>query len=141
MKVIIKKTGKVQEVPDGYARNHLLPNGLAVIATKEGIQQAETLQKKALHMQQKEQEQWKTVVKTLPSLTVHVTAAANTDGTLFGSLPESAILTGLNTQHHLSFQADWLQIDAPIKHVGIVDIAVEFPNGTRTTFHLNITKK
>lgn len=141
MKVIMKKTGNIQDVSEGYARNYLLPKGLAVIATKEGVHAVEEQQQKLAYEQQQREAKWQKWASDLPAATVKLTAAANEDGTLFGALPESAILNGLNAQQHIALPPEWIRVPGPIKHVGQFTVDVEFPNRTRTTFHVNLEKQ
>jgi large subunit ribosomal protein L9 len=141
MKVIMKKTRKVQDVNDGYARNYLLPKGLAELATKEGVQKADAQQKKQAEEQRQQESTLREWASKLSGVTVQLSAAANADGTLFGALKESAILDGLQAQHQITLQREWLHMGEPIKHVGTYTMTVKLPNKIQTTFSLNLVKQ
>jgi len=141
MKVIIKKTGKVQEVPDGYARNYLLPNGLAILATPQNVSVIATAQQKAQEAESQKNAQWNSWAKTIEASPLRIVVAANADGILFGAVAESAILEALQTQCHVAVQRGWIQIANPIKHVGDHQVIVEFPNKSRATVRVTIVKK
>ncbi len=139
MKVIMKKTGEVQEVSAGHARNYLIPQGLAEAATPEKISAARELQKKIAHELSEEEASWELWAKKFPTLTVEMSAAANTDGTLFGAISESAILQEMSRQHQAIVKSEWLRISAPIKRTGVHDIGLVFPNKLTTLFHINVS--
>jgi large subunit ribosomal protein L9 len=141
MKVIIKKTGEIKNVSDGYARNFLIPKGLAMAATPEGVKAAQEHQKQVAHELSEQASTWDAWAKKLPTFTVQLQAAANADGTLFGAVAESAILDGLSHQHQAIVKPEWLRLERPIKHTGMHDVALEFPNRLRSLFHVNITKQ
>lgn len=140
MKVIIKKTGQVKEVADGYARNFLFPKGEAIIATPEEIAKNETKKKQVEEKISKSAEEWKEIARKMKDLKVEMEMAANEDGTLFGGLPESGILQALQNQQ-IGLDQKWLKIAEPIKKVGEHTVEVQFPDNTKATFIIIVNKK
>lgn len=124
MKVIIKKTGELKEVADGYARNSLIPNGLAVPATKETI--AEYEQKKKVQEQESARvlKEQKESLAMLQSKSIVITASANEDGTLFGAITVKEIHAAL-VDAGLTIDKKTLVLEEPIKKTGTYTVGVQ----------------
>ena len=93
MKVLFKKdvpdvakAGQVKDVADGYARNFLIPRGLAVAATKGALKQAEHWAKSQTQREAKERTGAEELKAKLESTPLKLTARAGPDGRLFGSV-------------------------------------------------------
>ncbi|NLC51723.1 MAG: 50S ribosomal protein L9, partial [Firmicutes bacterium] len=83
--------GEVKVVKDGYARNYLLPRGLAVEATKSRLLELEKeKQKRAREEVAKEQEARK-IAQELEGMSVVLEAKAGEEGKLFGSITSADI--------------------------------------------------
>lgn len=141
MKVIILQTGEVKNVADGYARNYLIPKGLAQIATPEKIVEAEKIQAQRQKEHKEQEATWKRLSETLSQVTVTVFAEANAEGTLFGAVSYEEILTAVHKRQGMAIQTEWLRLSEPIKKVGKHAVAVEFPNKLKTTFTLEVQRK
>lgn len=138
MKVIIKKTGKIKEVSDGYAQNFLIPRGLAVPATREAVKELEQTQEQSKEKKKAQEAEWDQIASTLKQLKLTVEAKANEDGTLFGSLPESAIIDRLQAEG-IVLDAAWVKIPEHIKHTGEYAVGIEFPNALKASLSLIVT--
>ena len=111
------KAGDVVNVSDGYARNMLIPRGLAVEATPQNIKQ---LEKKKEAMAKKFAEDKAAALemkKKLEETTVEVKAKAGKSGKVFGSVTSADIADALQA---MGFDVDKkkIQLDSPIKTLG-----------------------
>ena len=118
------KSGDVVNVSDGYARNMLIPRGLAVEATAQNIKQ---LEKKKEAMAKKFAEDKAAALelkKKLEEVTVEVRTKAGKDGKVFGSVTSKDIADALN---RMGFDIDKkkIQLDSPIKATGMTDVNVK----------------
>ena len=129
MKVILQKDvkgqgkkGELKEVSDGYARNYLLPRGLAVEATtdnlntmrlKDKARQAQIAREKAAAME---------TVKALESIVVKVSAKGGSGGRLFGAVTSKEISDALAVQHDLKIEKNQIVQADPIKQFGSYDV-------------------
>src|SRR4051812_32485245 len=93
MKVLLTQTiertgivGEVLEVSDGFARNFLLPKGLAVQPTAGNIQRLEVAKKEYEAKQKQMREQKEKLIQTLAGVEVTLIRNANDEGHLFGSV-------------------------------------------------------
>lgn len=141
MKVILKKTGEIKEVSDGYARNYLFPRGLAVSATKKAIEAVQAEQEKIAANAQSQQAQWQKLKQELESTPIGIKAKANKDGTLFGALSAAVIVGTLQKEKKVEMQPSWVQLEHPIKTTGTHLVPVHFPSGLQATFTLHVKSK
>ena len=118
------KAGDVANVSDGYARNLLIPRGLAVEATAQNIKQ---LEKKKEAMAKKFAEDKAAALelkKKLEEVTVEVRTKAGKDGKVFGSVTSKDIADALN-QMGFDIDKKKIQLDSPIKATGMTDVNVK----------------
>lgn len=132
LKVILRQdvpelgqSGDIVTVRPGYARNFLLPRGMAYEATGANIKQLEE-EKRRLESRSKQQylEARRRASQLEPvSLTFH--ANAGEEGKLFGSITSADIAERLNEQN-LDFEVDKrdIELDEPLKSLGVYNVAV-----------------
>lgn len=117
--------GDVVEVNEGYARNYLLPQGLAKVATEANIKGI--AQRKTERAEQRVRERgWlEQAVKAVEGAEAVIAARANEQGVLFGSVTDSQIAANLRAQ---GFEvADQLvQLPEHIKHIGTHTVTLKF---------------
>lgn len=111
---------------DGYARNYLIPNGLAEAATEKRIKEVEQ-QQKVMQSELKEHSNALSQLATsLDGQAIEIQQKANNDGTLFGAVHESAILQELK-QRSIEVEESWIRIAEPIKTVGDHTVHIAIP--------------
>lgn len=111
------KAGQLVRVKPGYARNFLLPRGLAYEATEGNKRRIEGEQKARETRDNAERNEAQRQAQALGSLTVTVTGKAGEEGKLFGSVTAQDIADALAAQGH---QVDRrkLELEQPIKTLG-----------------------
>ena len=119
------KKGQMVKVSDGYARNYLLPKGLATEATKENINvmkgKAESLEYKL----KVEKEEAQKIVDQMKEIEVVLTAKAGANGKLFGSITSKDVADELKIQHHIKIDKKKLVMPDGIKTLGTTEIEVK----------------
>ena len=119
------KKGQMVKVSDGYARNYLLPKGLATEATKENINvmkgKAESLEYK-LRVEKVEAQK---IVDQMKEIEVVLTAKAGANGKLFGSITSKDVADELKMQHHIKIDKKKLVMPDGIKTLGTTEIEVK----------------
>ena len=83
--------GEVKEVKNGFARNYLLPRGLAAPATPDQLQRIKAIEKAAHETRLKFSEEWEVVAEAIAGTTVEVEVRVGPSGRLFGSVTGRAI--------------------------------------------------
>ena len=125
MKVILKadvkgkgKKGQMIEVAEGYARNFLMPKGLAVPATADAVNTMR-LQEKAKAKADAEAKAAATeIAEKLKGMQVKVVSKGGEGGKLFGAVTGREISAALKEQHGVDIDSKKLVLDEPIKSFG-----------------------
>ncbi len=126
------------EVKPGYARNFLIPNGLAVVATpSEKKIHAENLKQRA-HKEAKIKEEAEKIAKSLEEKTVKIGAKAGENGKIFGSVNTIQLADALAAE---GFEIDRKRIsikNEPIKQVGLYQADVVLHKGIVQTINFEV---
>ncbi len=126
------KGGDIKEVADGYARNFLIPKGLAEIATPSSVKKAELLKSMRVKKAEMDLEQTEEIVEKIDGLTVKIIAKANENGQLFGSITAKMIIDALVKtlmEKTINIEESQVEIKEPIKEVGEYSITINFNHG------------
>lgn len=132
--------GDVVRVRRGYARNYLLPRGLAVVASRGNVRQIEhekTIQAQRIAKLREAQE---AIAAELQKVTIMVAKEAGEDGKLFGSVTSNEVLEGLMAKG-LEIEIDKKKLvmpDQPIKDVGSYEVGVKLLYGLTGTIKLEV---
>lgn len=111
------RAGDVKRVADGYGRNFLLPQGLAVLATSGALKQAEQIRQKAATTRAVMNEELSGVAEILSKLTLTFPAKAGETGKLYGSITSQMIAEAI--QENVGVEVDRRQMDSePIRMLG-----------------------
>ena len=129
----VGKRGDVVEVAPGYARNFLVPRGLAFTATAGAEEQAAAMRKNRMLRDAKDRESAQEIAKHLVSKIIQVSARAAEGGKLFGSITSTEIAAAVTAQTGAEFDRKAIHLDEPIKSIGTHQVPVrlhgevEFP--------------
>lgn len=132
------RTGDVVSVRPGYARNFLLPQGLAVIADKHALRmqarlQEERQKKAILDKQESEQLAVKIEVLTLSQI-----VKVDHEGHMYGSVTIGDIVHLLQEQGGIALEKRMVQLKHPIKEVGVHEIHLKLKEGIPAKFTLKV---
>ena len=118
------KSGNVVNVSDGYARNMLIPRGLAVEATPQNVKQLEKKKEAIAKKFAEDKAAALEMKKKLEEITIEVKTKAGKNGKVFGSVTSADIAEALQAQ---GFDVDKkkIQLDGPIKATGTTDVNVK----------------
>ncbi len=147
VEVVLKETlehlgsiGDVVRVRRGYARNYLLPRGLAAVASRGNMKRIE--HEKAVQAQRiaKLREEQEVLVAQLEKVTVMVAKEASDEGKLFGSVTSNDVLEGLKAKG-VDVEVDKRKLvmpEQPIKEVGSYEVGVKLPYGLTAKIKLEV---
>jgi len=131
MKVILRKDipkigrrGEVKEVHDGYARNFLIPQSLAEIATPEALASLEKIKKVSLIEKEVAHDLLVKNLKQLGGVTLVIRRSANEKGHLFSAIRPNDITDALKKEHRIELAPENLLIGEPIKETGTFSINI-----------------
>lgn len=148
MKVILKadvrgkgKKGQMIEVAEGYARNFLLPKGLAVPATADAMNTMR-LQEKAKAKADAEAKAAATeIAEKLKGLQVKVASKGGEGGKLFGAVTGREIAAALREQHGVDIDSKKLVLDEPIKSFGSYQVKAKLGFEISGTVYVIVTEE
>ena len=124
--------GEVKEVKGGFARNFLFPRGLAVPATKDALQRAESLSKKEEKRQAGLDAEARALVAKLEDKTVTIRARVGEQGRLYGSVTAADIAEKVSELIGAEFDRRRILLQEPIREVGARTVALRL---TRNVTH------
>ena len=135
------KKGELKNVSDGYARNYLIPRGLAVEATKDNLN-AMKLQEKAKAKQiAQEKAQAIENAKQLEGIVVKISAKSGGQGRLFGSITSKEISEALAEQHKITVEKNKIVQTDPIKTFGTFEIKAKLGHEISGTINLLVVEE
>jgi large subunit ribosomal protein L9 len=116
--------GDMVDVADGYARNYLVPKGLAIKATPGAQKQADAMRRNREAQERRSRESAQAIAAQLGRGTVEVKARAGEGGRLFGSITASDIADAVEAQLSVELDRRRIELDEPLKELGVVDVPV-----------------
>jgi len=131
MKIILAKDvetlghkGDVVTVSDGYARNYLVPKGMALVASRGALKQAEQMRRAREEALRKAKDEAVAQVALLGSSPVYISARAGEDGKLFGSVTKNDIARAVQDQLEQEVDARQVRLDESLRRLGTFSIEV-----------------
>ncbi len=134
------KAGEVKNVADGYARNHLIPNKLAVEATKSNLKKLEAKQRSEKKKALEEKQQAEQLKEKLEKLEVKLTAKAGENGRLFGAVTNKQIADALKKQN-ISIDRRKIELDEPIRSLGSTKVPVKIHPDVTAVIHVHVVEE
>ncbi len=124
----VKGKGKkdtIVEVSDGYARNFLLPKGVAVEADAKIMNDYKNKQAAKKYHEDMEKKAAKETAEKLAGLVVKILATSGADGRFYGSVTSKEIAEELEKQHKISVDKRKIVLNDPIKAFGSYSLDVK----------------
>ena len=106
-------------VKNGFGRNYLIPQGLAILATETNRKIVAENKKQKSYKEEKIRNEAMTIAKTLETITLKIGAKAGTSGKIFGSVNAIQIAHALKEQFNFDFDRKQIEVDGDsIKELG-----------------------
>ena len=112
------KAGDVVKVSDGYARNMLIPRGIAKEATEGNIKNLKKQQEIAAEKRAEQKAAAEANAEKISALTVEIKTKGGEGGRLFGSITSKDIAQALEDQYQIKIDKKKIEMDNPIKQTG-----------------------
>ena len=145
MKVLLKhdvpklgRAGQVKNVTDGYARNYLIPQGIAILATPGAMKQADTLAKAEQLRQAKLAADAGALAEVLRQTTLTFQVRAGEGGKLYGSITSQQIADELKRSADLEIDKRKLELREPIRSLGTHKVAVHLASELQPELTVNV---
>ena len=132
------KKGEIKNVADGYARNMLLPKGLAVEATASNMNKLEGAQASAQHKIDVDIQAAKDAAAKIKGKKVNIAAKAGSNGKLFGSVTAANVADSLAEQLGVKVDKKKIVLSTDIKNFGSYTATVKLYNGISETIDVKV---
>ncbi|MGH9015700.1 MAG: 50S ribosomal protein L9 [Acidimicrobiia bacterium] len=116
--------GDLLDVSDGYARNYLVPRGLAIRATKGVVKQAEAMRRNRDARDRREREAAQALADQLAGRRIEVRVRAGEGGRLFGSVTAADVAGAVQAQAGVELDRRHLAMPEPLKALGPAEVPV-----------------
>ena len=127
--------GDIVEVAPGYARNYLIPRKLGLISTPETIKLQAKLRRSSEKKVEEGKDHYLELGEKIASLSRTIAVKAKEDGQLFGSVTAVDIARLLN-DHGVRIDRKMIELEAPIKSLGVYTVPIKLPLNVETTTKL-----
>ena len=133
------KAGEIVKVSDGYARNMLIPKGLAKEATPGNIKTLEKQKEKLAEKQAADKADAEELAKKLEEITVEIVSKGGEGGKLFGSVTTKDIADALADQQGIEVDKKKIVLDSPIKEAGVKEVTVKLYQEVSAKMKVSVT--
>jgi len=144
LKVDVKgsgKAGQIINVSDGYARNYLLPRGMAVEANPQVMNDVKNKDAAEKRRMEREKKAAADRAATLEGKTVRVVAKGGTTGRLFGSVTSKEIADALQKQYELEIDRRKIVLESDIKKFGTFEAELKIYTGITAKMYVLVSEE
>ncbi|RME98488.1 MAG: 50S ribosomal protein L9 [Chloroflexi bacterium] len=130
--------GEVKKVANGFGRNYLIPQELAVLATPGALKQAETIRKAAEKQRARETEDAKAIVSQLEGVELLFERRAGETGKLYGSVTSADIAQAIAEKTGIELDKRKVAVPEPIRNLGKQDVLIKLMIDVSTTVSVEV---
>ncbi len=130
--------GQIREVKNGFARNYLIPKGLAAPATQENLQRIKAIQQVGDERRGRELANWQELAQTLEGTTITIKANAGAEGRLFGSVTSANIASELSNEIGRGVDRRGVLLPQSIRELGSFNVPVRLFPGVELDVTVNV---
>ena len=148
MKIVLRtdveqlgKKGDLCEVAPGYARNYLVPRGLAMKATRGVVAQAESMRRNRDAREVRDRQAAEALVPQLAAKRIEVKARAGEGGKLFGSVTTTDIVAAIAEQTGITLDRRNVTLADAIRELGSVEVSVKLDAGVEATVGVDVVSE
>lgn len=127
----IGRVGDVVEVSSGYARNYLIPHGLAVEPTTGNVKKVEAIRQEIERQERDRRDQQARLIEQLKNVEVMLERRANEQGSLFGSVSATDVARALQEQG-FNVEADDINLPGRLDRIDKYTVTVAFAEDLKT---------
>jgi len=134
----VGRKGDLVEVADGYARNFLVPRGLALKATKGVVEQAEAMRRNRQAKEDRDRESATELSGRLTGQRIEIGARAGEGGRLFGSVTAADIAEAIQAQAGIEVDRHKLGLGEPLKELGPAEVTLKLHPEVEVTLTVDV---
>jgi len=135
--VNVGEAGQVVDVKDGYARNYLIPQGMAERATKDSLNRVEIIKRAAEVKRARRMDEAAAKYSLIKDKVLTIRMKAGTESRLFGAVTSAMIADEVQRQFNIDLDRRHVMLEEPIKHLG--EFTVPLRASAEVTGELKVT--
>ena len=135
------RAGDIREVKNGFARNYLIPRGIAVLATEHQLRRAEKLRAEAEERRLRELSEWRELATELQNAPVELKVRTGPTGRLYGSVTNALIATRLSELTGRQIERKRVRLQEHIRMVGEYQVPVRFLDEIDSTITIEVVSE
>lgn len=132
---------EVIQVKPGYGRNFLLPEGIAVLATKQLKKEIELHALQEAKKREAQEAEAKQIAQKLKNITLTLKRKVTSAGKLYGAITEKVLVNELNSANKIDLAESSITIEEPIKKLGEYKIEVNISDDTKGHFKVVVKEE
>ncbi|OGX27234.1 MAG: 50S ribosomal protein L9 [Omnitrophica WOR_2 bacterium RIFCSPHIGHO2_01_FULL_48_9] len=136
----VGKVGDVIKVKSGFARNYLIPQKLAYLATPSNLKKIESQKVQRAEQGRKVKQEAEELAEKLSKVSCTVAVEVNDLEKMYGSVTEPEIAHALQQEGH-SIDKKFIVLEKPISELGIYDVSIKLHSEVTAKIRLWVTKK
>lgn len=134
------KAGDIISAKEGYARNYLIPKGLAVVADTKNVKQLEHQKKVVAAKESKRKKEAEELSEKLGQLSITISREAGEGEKIFGAVTSKDVSDSLRKEGY-AIDRHSIKLDEPLKQLGIFDVPVKLHSEVTATVKVWVVKK
>jgi large subunit ribosomal protein L9 len=145
MKIILKKEyellgsiGQILEVKNGYARNYLIPNGIAVLANESSLKSYEEIKRQKSKKVQKLIDEAQSSADKLSGVVLTIPVKSSDEDKIFGSVTSQMIYEHLLAKGFQDIDRKKIVLKEPIKTLGEHEVEMKLQQNVVAKFRVNV---
>lgn len=133
------RAGDIKDVKNGFARNYLIPNKIAVVATEQELKRTSKLREEASERRAVEQKDWEKISETVQKESLDIEVKTGPTGRLYGSVTNTIIASKLRelTQRE-DIDRKTIFISSPIRTTGTYKVRVNLFENVSAEIQINV---
>ncbi|MDP1879857.1 MAG: 50S ribosomal protein L9 [Parachlamydiaceae bacterium] len=135
---VLGRKGEIVKVKPGYARNFLLPQGLAVKASKHTLGRQQRLQEERQQLALQHKAESEQLANQLSGITLTKIVKVDHDNNMYGSVSVADIAHLVLDYAKIDLDKKAILLKHPIKEIGVHEINLKLKEGVTTSFHLKV---
>lgn len=138
---VLGRSGDIVNVKPGYARNYLLPQGLAIVANKQALMMQAKLQEERKKKAVVEKAESEALSKQIQGITLVKVVKVDHEGHMYGSVSSNDIIHLLKEEKNIELERKNIQLKHPIKTIGVQTINVKLKEDVLANFTLKVVSE
>lgn len=130
------RAGELRRVADGYARNYLIPQGLAEMATPEVLKRLHKIKAAGDETRVRETQVLEELAKALDDTSITVSARVTPTGRYYGTVSSARIAAELSSVVGREIDRRLVEAGEPIREPGEYEVLLRFSNEIQATIHI-----